>query len=303
MNTSTRIFNFIAAVSFLIICFCSNTFAGLILQVKNGKVLIDLKGTPAQVGEYFFTLNQDNKKTAIIEITSVKAEKAVGKITKGATNVSDTILSKGMGAAAVSSNHVAESSRASFIRHDLKKIALNLKTSTDMISTTQQDRGNPFPAKETVMMKGNNMSINVSLGIPFGPTFSVQAFAGYEVLKVAGAAVNLVCDGKTSRDCNVNISYLTLGGLARLNYINGSFELWAGAGVGLKQPIAKTSTALLTENISLANAVIVAMGTDYYINNSFFVPVSIEYHKSFNESETVPKIEHMGAQIGLGMLF
>jgi hypothetical protein len=303
MNTSTRIFNFIATIFLFTICFCSNIFAGTITQVKNGKVLIDLKGTPAQVGEHFFALNQDNKKTAIIEITAVKTEKAVGKITKGATKVSDTILSKGMGPAPVSSNPVAESQRTSFIRHDLKKLALNFMMSSDLISTAQQDNGNPFPTKETVDMKGNNIGVSIALNVPLSPTFSMQGFAGYEMLKVSSTAVNLVCNGKTSRDCNVDISYLTLGGLARLKYISGSFELWAGAGAGFKQPLSKSSTALTLENVSLANAVIVALGVDHHISNSLYVPVSFEYHKSFNESETVPKIQHMAIQLGVGILF
>ncbi len=306
MNTSNRIFNFLAAFSAAMICFSSNIFAGSIQQIKNGKVLIALEGTPAQVGEQFFALNENNKKTAILEITAVKGDRAVAKITKGTTKTADTILSKGVGPSTSTKSAAPVekiASESTFIRHDLKKLAVNIKASTDMISTLQQDSTNPTPQKETVDMKGSNIGVNVTMGIPLSKTLSIQGFAGYEMLKVAGTALRNVCDGKTTTDCNADISYLTVGALARLTYASNNLEYWAGAGIGFKQPISKKSTALTLDNISLANTAIVALGLDYHLSNTKFIPVSFEYHKSFNESETVPVISHMGVQIGFGILY
>lgn len=305
MNTSNRIFNFLSVLSFIAISFSSQAFAGVVQQVKNGKVLISLEGTPAQVGEQFFALNENNKKTAILEVTAVKGDRAVAKITKGTTKPADTLLSKGVGP--VTSTKAApekkSASESTFIRHDLKKLAVNLKISTDAISTLQQDSTNPFPNKETVDMKGSNIGVNVTMGIPLSKTLSIQGFAGYEMLKVTGTALRLVCDGKTTTDCNADISYLTVGALGRLTYASNSMQYWAGAGIGFKQPIAKKSTALTLDNISLANTAIIALGLDYHLSNTKFIPVSFEYHKSFNESETVPTISHMGLQVGFGILY
>lgn len=306
MNTSNRIFNFFTVLSLAAIGFSSQVMAGVVQQVKNGKVLISLEGTPAQVGEQFFALNENNKKTAILEVTAVKGDRAVAKITKGTTKPTDSILSKGVGPAPSTKAAAPEKKSApesTFIRHDLKKIAVNIKASTDAISTLQQDSTNPFPNKETVDMKGSNIGVNVSMNIPLSKTLSVQGFAGYEMLKVAGTALRLVCDGKTTTDCNADISYLTVGALGRLTYASNSMEYWAGAGIGFKQPIAKKSTALTLDNISLANTAIVALGLDYHLSNTKFIPVSFEYHKSFNESETVPTISHMGLQVGFGILY
>lgn len=305
MTTSNRIFSLITLFSLVTVCFCTHAFAGTVQQIKNGKVLVALEGTPAQVGEQFFAINENNKKTAIIEITAVKGDRAVGKITKGTTKPNDTILSKGVGpttsAAAPVEKKVPKES--SFIRHDLRKLAVNIKFSNDTISTLQQDSTNPFPNKETVDMKGSNIGLNVTMGIPLSQTFSIQGFAGYEMLKVTGAAQRQVCDGKTTTDCNADISYLTVGALARLTYVSDSLEYWAGTGIGFKQPISKKSTALTLDNISLGNTAIIALGLDYHLNNTKFIPVSFEYHKSFNESETVPVISHMGIQVGFGILY
>ncbi len=297
MNTLNRMSNSIALLLITFMFFCSPLFAGTVQQIKNGKVLLSLEGTPAQAGDQFFTVDENNKKNALIQITAVKADRAVGKIIKGTPLQNNTILAKG-------ANRVAAAPKeATFIRHDLTKLSFNLEYSMDLISTLQQDDTNPTPQKETVDMKGSNIGLNVALGFPLGKNFSVQGFAGYEMLKVTGTALRLVCEGKTTRDCNANISYLTVGALARFNYAADHFEFWVGSGVGFKQPLSKNSTALTLENISLGNTLIVALGVDYHLSNTKFIPVSFEYHKSFNESETVPIISHMGLQVGFGILY
>ena len=298
MNTLNRMFNSITLLLMTFMFLSSPLFAGTVQQIKNGKVLIALEGTPVQVGDQFFTVDENNKKTALIQITAVKADRAVGKITKGTPQPNNTILSKGI--AAVN----AAPKEATFIRHDLTKLSFNLKYSMDLISTLQANNTNPNPLKETVDMKGSNMGLNVSLGYPLSKNFSVRGFAGYEMLKVAGVALRLVCDGKTTQDCNADISYLTGGALARYNISANHFEFWVGGGLGFKQPISKNSTALTLENISVASAAIAALGVDYHLSNTKFIPVSFEYHKSlFSESETVPVISHMGILVGFGILY
>ena len=93
------------------------------------------------------------------------------------------------------------------------------------------------------------------------------------------------------------------GGIARYNYNLSKAQLWAGLGATLKQPLVKKSTALNTDNIQMANSILLAGGVDYHINNLYFVPASLEYHKSFNESDTVPKIQEIGLSVGFGKLF
>ncbi len=298
MITFNRIFKLIAFLSLFNLLLQSISLAGTIQKIKNGKVLISLDGTNAQIGDQFYGLSSANKKTALIEITTVKGDKAIARIIKGKPEANDTILIKGSPVEAQSPE-----SKSTFIRHDMKKIALNLKLSSDVISTLQQDTNAPTPNKETVEMKGTNFGINGMMNIPLGKFLSVEGFVGYELLKVTGTALRNVCDGKTSQTCTADISYLTLGALARYNYASGSMNYWAGAGFGLKQPISKSSTALTLDNISLANSVIVAFGLDYHLSNSQFIPISFEYHKSFNESDTVPVISHIAVLAGYGFLY
>lgn len=309
MTTSNRTLNsfvvlWLRAVAVSALFLNSQVYAATVQQVKNNKVLINLEGTVAEVGDHFYILDESKKKTGLIEITALKTDKAVALITKGKVKPNDTLVSQKNGASTTPSHTNPESKTlTSFLRFDLKKIAVNLKLSSDVISTLQQDNSSPYPNKETVDLKGTNIGLNATLGLPVNKNLSIQGYAGYEMLKISGTALRNVCNGKISKDCNADISYLSFGALGRWNFVSNHFQYWIGAGVGFKQPLTKKSTALTLENITLANSGIAALGLDYHLNNKMFIPASFEYHKSFNESDSVPLISHMNLQIGLGLLY
>ncbi len=301
MNTqSLKIKLFIASLIFAV-----SSYAGTIQQVKNGKVLINFTDDTAQVGDQLFAVNAAGKKTAILEVTTVKNNKAVAKILKGTAQPNDKTEARSSGSAPITSVPTKkESSRSKIIRHDMKKIAVNAKILMDSMSTKQQDDTTPSPLEETVDMAGNNFGLTLSMDYPLNDRYSIRGYAGYEMLKIKATSNRAnMCDNRTSRDCNVELSYLSVGGIARMNFNFTQMQLWVGAGASIKQPISKKSTALKLDNIQLANSVIVAGGLDYHINNFYFVPVSAEYHKSFNESDTVPKIQEMAVSVGFGKLF
>lgn len=308
MNTQNKLVKILILSFSLFIFFQKPALAGTIKQVKNSKVLLSLDGDTAAVGDQLYGVNSANKKTSILEITNVKNGQAVAKILKGTAQPNDRTEAKA-GATAATTNANAETasttakSSPSFIRHDMRKIAVNLKYINDSISSKQEDNTLPTARTEEVTMKGTNFGVNVSLDYPVKPWLYLRGYAGYETLVVKGAAGILGCDNRSSTDCNVNINYAALGAMVRLNYAFSSLEVWAGLGGGFKQPLTKKSTALKEDNIALANTAIVALGADYHLNNSYYIPASFEYHYSFNTSDTVPKINNMGFEIGFGFLF
>lgn len=281
------------------------SFAGTIKQVKNNKALLSLDGEPAKVGDQIYSLNDENKKVGLLEITTVKGDQAVAKIVKGVAEANQRTVAKptSMTPAASGSSKKLSPTKPSFFRHDRIKMAVNLKVTMDSIASKQEDNTSPFPLQEEVTMSGTNFGINASLDYPMNSWLSLRGYAGYEILKAAGTAQNLSCDAKSSRDCNVNINYASFGALARLNYTMTNTQLWAGAGAGFKQPLSKSSTALKEDNIALANTALVALGIDYHLSNKYFIPASFEYHYSFNTSDTVPKISQMALLVGFGILF
>lgn len=288
------------------------TFWGAsIKQVKDKKVLIQLDNFKVKVGDQVYGVNSAKKKTSILQIVTVKGNKAIAQLIKGTSVVNDTIMMKSSGPqtgkTAAAQPNAANSSnfkKTSFIRRDLKKISVNLKLSSDSISTKQQDNSST-PQTETVDMAGTNFGFNAQYDIPLTETYAVKAFGGLEMLKVAKTSTLAnTCDGKTTKDCNVNINYLTFGGLIKASMpLAAQSHLWGGLGFSFKQPISKKSTALTEDNISLANALVLAGGLDYHLNNKNFIPVSLEFQKSFNESDTVPAIKHIGINVGYGFIF
>ena len=302
-------FFFLCFLSFFLIA-NSVVQAGIIQQVKNDKVLMTLDDAQVQIGDQFYGINSDKKRTSILEITTVKNLKAVAKIIKGTAQVNDTTEIK---STAVANSNLSQNINTnqnknpnfkspSFIRHDQKKVAVSLLLGSDTISTQQKD-SSPLPQEEKVDMKGNQFGLNLSIDLPFQDWIDIRAFAGFEMLKIKATALYFSCDGKTSKDCNANINYLTLGGILRLKYIKSNMEFWTGLGTSFKQPISKQSTALTESNIAMANSLIVALGLDYNVSNNYFIPVSFEYHKSFNESDSVPSIMHSVFSLGFGFMF
>ena len=304
-------FFFLCFLSFFLIA-NSVVQAGIIQQVKNDKVLMTLDDAQVQIGDQFYGINSDKKKTSVLEITTIKNLKAVAKIIKGTAQVNDTTEKKPISTILKSGNSTtptvpatqknASVSKNNFIRYDRSKFAVNLLMSADKISTKQTDT-QPLPQSEDVDLTGNNFGIAASIDVQIIDWVDLRAFAGYEILKVKATSQFLSCAGKSSTDCNADINYLSFGGIIRFKYIKDNFEYWGGLGASIKQPLTKKSTALKEPDIARANTLIGAIGLDYYINNNYFVPVSFEYHKSFNESETVPVISHNVVTLGFGFMF
>lgn len=293
--------------SFIGIClFFSFVNAASITQVKNGKALIALDNTAAEIGNEFFAINSSNKKVAILEITAVKNGKAIGKIIKGTTQTGDTITLKSKTSATTSKSssftETVPARSAKKVRFDQIKWGVTYKHLMDSITAKETDSSIP-PLAEDVSMKGSSMGINAFMDYPMTSNFSVRGYAGYEILKVNGTAQYLSCDGTSSQNCNVNINYLSLGAIARYTFNLTSMQPWVGLGLQIKQPFSKSSTALDENNIQMAQSALVAGGLDYYLNAKYFIPLSFEYYYSLNTSPTVPTISQMALQIGLGLSY
>src|SRR5262245_42563181 len=74
--------NFVLA-SVLALFLSQGLFAAEVLKVKGKGVLVDLRGDPAAIGDNLFLISPDGKRKAIIRISKVKGDKAIGKILKG----------------------------------------------------------------------------------------------------------------------------------------------------------------------------------------------------------------------------
>ena len=303
--------------------------AASVVQSKNNKVLIDITGENVKVGDELFVVNQQNKRTAIIRVVTVKNQKAIADIVKGTAAVGNTTQAAKSGGAGASAAASAGSARGGgsgsggarsssprddfsggssapatsrVVRFDQMKLGFQVKLIMDTMATLQQDNASPANT-ETVTMKGTNFGFGASLDIPLSGNFMLRGTGFYEMYNVKGTSQYLSCDGKTSTDCNANLSYVSLGGHARFDLMRGTFTPWIAAGGTLKMPLSKKSSALNESAIGMANTIVATIGGDIHMSNKSFIPLSFEYHYSLNKSDSVPTIDQMALTAGYGVMF
>jgi hypothetical protein len=279
------------------------SFSQVVKQVKNTKILIEFSGaTTANKDDEFFVMNENNKRSALVKITQVKGTKALGIIVKGTAAPGNKVIPRKATATAglKASESSAPAESPSFIRFDKMKLGINLKMMMNAISAKQIDA---LSNQETVAMKGSNMGLSLNMDMPLAGRLVARGEAGVEMLDVKGTGTFTSCDGKTSTNCNAQITYLTLGAAGRYDLIQSKFNLWVGGGGLIKIPLSKKSTSLDESKIEMANSIYVATGFDYMINNKSFIPLGFEYHLSLNKSDTVPVIDQMNFTIGYGFIF
>ncbi len=289
----------------LILVASVNTFAAKVLQLKNGKVLIDLEGDTATPNQQGVLINADNKRVAIVLISQVKNGKAIGMITKGQAQGTESVkLIIPKDAASGSSGPAESASPANQVfRTKAKKMSLVASLMSNSM-TTKQSTNDTVPIFEDVDMKGSTFGLTGIVDWPVGPSFDIRGTFGYEPFKTTGTAVRNVCDmfsGTPSTNCTADITYLSAGGYGRYNFNQSRAQFWAALGGTLKFPMAKSTTALKPDDIKMTMTYGLAAGLDYFISNKSFIPVSLE-QQMFLKSDTV-SASVLFIRLGYGQTF
>jgi len=277
---------------FLIILLASQfSYAVSILQVKGQRILLSMDGEKLEVGQSIVLNNSEGKEVAKAIITQAKGEKAIATIKAGKADGSESVV-VGTGGTSTPIMDEEEVAADSFSkkskgnpRLNAKKFALLLALTMNNMATKQADRS-VTPNIETVDLKGMGIGLTGTFDYPLNTWLILRGTLGYEPFVATGSGNFFSCDNGASRDCTANISYLSAGGFARVNFTKSKFQLWGGAGSTGKFPISKSSTALRTDDIKLTVTFAVAGGADWFISNSSFVPFNFEY-QLFQASDTV----------------
>lgn len=261
-----------------------------ILQVKNNRLLLSMDGEKLEVGQSIVLNNSDGKEVAKAIITQAKGEKAIATLKSGKADGSETVVVGSGGSNTpvaeeeISPDSYSKKSKGN-PRLNAKKFAALLTVSMNNMTTKQASAG-PTPQIEDVALTGMGIGITGSFDYPLNTWLILRGTLGYEPFVAQGTGNLAVCDNATSRDCTASISYLSAGGFARVNITKSKFQLWAGGGGTGKFPMGKSSTALRTDDIKLTVTFAVAGGVDWFISNSNFVPLNLEY-QLFQPSDTV----------------
>lgn len=277
--------------------FSLTAFSARILQSKNNKVLIETDGEQLAVGQKLFLLNATGKKIAVASISQSKNNRAIAIVEKGtAEGASDIQLGPPVKKAKDEISFDEESSeqntdesnenKTGVYRLNATKFSIMATLTFNSMSTLQSDGTQPTPNQETVKMSGMGFGLTGALDYPFNDWLTLRGTLGYEPFDAKGTAQFLSCDSLTSRNCTASLQYLAGGGYARFNFTKSKAQAWAGFGMSGKFPIAKTATAVRTDDIKFTATFAVVGGVDYYTGNNSFIPFSVEY-QLFPNSDTV----------------
>lgn len=264
--------NFLGLYLFTFIFIAPMLHAAEILKVKGANVLIDLKGDTPNPGDTFFAVKADGKRTAIIQISKVKGEKATGKITKGKASEGQSLEAKGAGKVAKSGSHrshdvvsAAPSGRSywgAIAGYGMDSMTVNIN---DSVTNAFKQKGD---------LSGTGYSIKGLFDYELFSQVWFRGTSGLEMFNVTGSAL---CGSGNAQTCNAKINYLTFDFLGRYVFSTGNIRPWAGAGLGLLFPMSKSATALQASSIATTNVMVIAGGADWFINPNMYIPVSIEY--------------------------
>ena len=280
---------FAFGLSLLVAFFTSTTNAAVIKRVKGQSVLVDLESDTAQEGDTFYLINEEGKKKAIVKITKVKEAQAIGKVMKGQATEGMTLLFRPKREAHQAQTPApTERSRANFggmLGFSMANMSVKLSAQTSTANVTKDLTGPSF---------SGHMFFDYAFFEKIGArlTFGAQQF---------NATGDKACGSTATQSCDANILYANFNILGRFVMSNGSFRPWVGGGMGFLFPLTKSSTALASDSITNTSIGVGAGGVDWYISNTDFIPVSIEYGMLPSSSDVTANL--ISLRVGYGTAF
>ncbi len=249
-----------------------------IIKIKGASALIDLKGEPAVPGDLFYAVAVDGKKRAIVQISKVKGDKAIGHINKGKAEAGMTLEPKAPGAlspvASGGKNHAEKGAgKGNMYWGGMLGYAMD----SAKVKVLWQQAGTGHVAgdtKEVASLSGSGITATGLFDYGFTPNLWVRALFGLENFNVKGPAS---CGEGNDTTCDSKIMYLNGSGVARWVFLTGPIRPWAGAGLGIMFPVTKSSTAFDASSIASTQVILFEGGLDYFINPKMYLPISLEY--------------------------
>jgi hypothetical protein len=241
--------------------------AATITKVSGEQVLIDLQGDSsyAEGGRYLVMVG--DKKRAVVEISKVKGNRAIGKVLKGTAQAEGTLAPlPGSSSAGTPSRSARSSSRRS------RRGASGL-TYGGLIgygSTSQSVAVTKGGINETVSMTGSSFSLKGFGDLPISGEFGLIGRVGIENFGVAGTSPNL-------GSVETKIMYLSADLLLRYHLMNGNFKPFPLLGMGLHYPLSKTSGVLDVQRISATTIFFLGGGFNYTLSEKMYIHATAEY--------------------------
>lgn len=276
--------------------------AMVVFKVKGTKVLVTLQGASVQIGQTLQVMDANNKPIGQLKVGNISKGRALAVLVSGKAieNNKVTATQSSSSAAATVAPVVAtknvekpkevkvpEGPRVPYLGSVLLGLATNNLAIKVGDGTTTQNVDNT----------GNSISLSVAIDRQyFQPWFRARALVAYDQFNAIGAANITGCANQTSRDCTTDIKYLSVGGYGKFVKDFSQFQFWGAVGLNIKQPISKSSTALVESSLGTTAAYGITLGVDYTLETKNFITASLEkqFYLKSDSAETSTIFVRMG---------
>lgn len=256
----------------LIVLFCftalflSNTsYAAQVKAVKGKKILIDMQSETLKNGDVLKIEDASGKSVGLAKVTKVRGGLAEAVIKGKAEKGFKLTLRppKGGSKSAAARPAAPKSSPGNSLTAWGVMLGYNSATADIKLPTSGT----------TVGLSGSSFSAKVLMDYPLFSWLIFRGLAGLEQFAVGGVS-NSECGG----ECTAEISYLSADFWGKINFSQGGFRPWVGAGFDVMFPLAKDSTALDKESITNTSVIALGGGFDWMLSDASYLPFQIEYN-------------------------
>jgi hypothetical protein len=290
--------------------------AATVTTVKNKKLIINLEGDEVAVDDEFYLLTTDTyKKVAIIRISQIKNNKALADVVSGTAKVGLTLQAKSASSNKDSSSAFTENSK---IKEEKKSAGFNessgstinfgsnylriLKDSYGFMGSYLSNSmsavvSDALDAKDTVTMKGSNFGFGGYYDYLATNDITLEGAAFLEQFNTTGTSLVTGCNKKTSKNCDININYLSMYGSVKYYLTKNKYRVWFAGGGGFLVAVSKSATIFSESAISSNPVAVLSVGADIQVSRKNYVPIVLEYHY-FPASGTVTASNTLALKAG-----
>lgn len=296
LQRSSYFYSIFGALVFTVFLTSQIASAAVIDRVRGNRVLINLDGEPARIGDIYFVVNSSGRRSGVLKIMRISGNQAIAVLGRGQAESGWTLQAREESSPQTPSPSsppppVASTSSS----YSNFYIGGTLGYSMDSMQVALVDTSGTKTGV-TADMSGSSIDFK---GLLDYQVFSPVWFRGSAGMQNFEAQSGTTCPSNTA--CNIKISYLSFDFWGRFLFSEKQFRPWVGLGFSLLFPMSKSSTAVAEQTISNNNLLSVGGGLDYFFSERMFVPVQLEYNM-FPDSAQV-KANFMAIRAGFGMTF
>jgi hypothetical protein len=277
----------------------SDSEAATVTKVKNDSVAISLESENEIEENKLYLVMVGGKKKAVVKVTKVRGQKALGKVLKGQAVMNGTLQlfeknsaknadskkSKSSSLAKANTETQPKAKRYRRRRFNTDNITfgllVGLGNDTQTITNTSTNNSEA--------LSGNGTSAKAFVDMPLAGSTGAIARVGIEKFNAS------------SSNFSTEIQFTTVDLLLRYNLIEAQFTPFIQGGLGVFIPGDVTTNAIDEANIGPTTVILGGLGFNYYFDEFMYVQAHGEY-SMFPPSESV-FTSIIAARLGVGFSF